>query len=138
MATSRVVPAYRNERDGRGFVRRVVEETEASVVRRILPSTPRATGSPALPSGSTWIAYRRRGPHRLMGVDRSARSSVGRPTLGVSSGTSRRRLCRRGTKAQRRRPEGEWMRRDAPDLRIVSAELGTPSSIAASGRHPTS
>jgi site-specific DNA recombinase len=33
------------------------------------------------------------------------------------------KIIRRGTKAYRRRPETDWLRRDAPELRIVSEEL---------------
>src|SRR5262249_30254789 len=33
------------------------------------------------------------------------------------------KIRRRGTKGQRKRPESEWLRREAPELRIVSEDL---------------
>lgn len=35
------------------------------------------------------------------------------------------KVTRGGTKKQRKRPAGEWLRFDAPELRIISDELWT-------------
>src|SRR5262245_38512382 len=118
------VYGYRNERDGEGYVRRVIDQAEAAVVWRIF--TLYADGD-----GLTRIAKR-------LNVDgvRSPRAGTGSwaPTAvreiirrelyaGVIVWNRSQKITRRGTKAQRRRPEAEWMRRETPELRIVSPAL---------------
>ena len=115
------VYGYRNERDGKGYVRRVIDEGEAAIVRQIF--TLYAEGD-----GLTRIAKRL----NVDGVP-SPRGGTGSwaPTAvreiirrelytGVVVWNRSQKITRRGTKAQRVRPEAEWMRREAPELRIVS------------------
>lgn len=42
---------------------------------------------------------------------------------GVVTWNKSQKITRRGAKAQRWRPESEWLRREAPELRIVDEEL---------------
>jgi site-specific DNA recombinase len=115
---------YRNERDGKGYVRRVIDPAEAAVVRQIF--TLYAEGD-----GLTRIAKRL----NLEGVS-APRTGTGSwaPTAvreiirrelyaGVVVWNRSQKITRRGTKAQRQRPEADWLRRDAPELRLVSQDL---------------
>jgi site-specific DNA recombinase len=118
------VYGYRNERDGTGYVRRVIHEAEAEVVRRIF--TLYAEGD-----GLTRIAKRLNGdgaPPPRAGTGSWAPTAVReiiRRELyaGVVVWNRSQKMTRRGTKTQRRRPATEWLRREAPELRIVSAAL---------------
>src|SRR5437867_61459 len=112
------VYGYRNQRDGAGYVRRVIDQAEAAVVRQIF--TLYAEGD-----GLTRIAKRL----NLEGVS-APRTGTGSwaPTAvreiirrelyaGVVVWNRSQKITRRGTKAQRQRPEAEWLRREAPELR---------------------
>ena len=108
---------YQNVRNGQGYVQRVIDQVEAATVRRIF--TLYAEGD-----GLTRIAKQlNRDGVPAVAPDRGHR----RPCViffaapympGVRSGTARR-----GTKAQRQRPEAEWLQHEAPELRIVSEAL---------------
>jgi site-specific DNA recombinase len=118
------VYGYRNERDAKGYVRRVIHEVEADVVRRIF--TLYAEGD-----GLTRIAKRLNAdgaPPPRAGTGSWAPTAVReiiRRDLyaGVVVWNRSQKVTRRGTKTQRRRPVTEWLRRDAPELRIVSEAL---------------
>jgi site-specific DNA recombinase len=115
---------YRNEREGRGYVRRVIDEAEASVVRRIfvlyaegdgltrIAKRLNADGVPAPRAGTgSWAPT-------------AVREIIRRPLYaGRVVWNKSQKITRHGTKAQRRRPETEWMYRDAPELRIVADDL---------------
>jgi site-specific DNA recombinase len=118
------VYGYRNVRDGKGYVRREIDDAEGAVVRRVF--TLYAEGD-----GLTRIAKRL----NLDGVP-APRAGTGSwaPTAvreiirrelyaGVILWNRSQKITRRGTKAQRRRAEAEWLRREAPELRIVSEGL---------------
>ncbi len=118
------VYGYRNQRDGKGYVRRVIDQAEAAIVRRIfalyaegdgltrIAKRLNADGVPA-PRGGTgsWAPT-------------AVREIIRRPLYaGVVVWNRSQKITRRGTKAQRWRPEAEWMQREAPELRIVSEEI---------------
>src|SRR5207249_3816494 len=111
-------------RDGKGYVRRVIDEAEAAVVRQIF--TLYAEGD-----GLTRIAKRlnRDGvsaPRAGTGswAPTAVREIIRRELYaGVVVWNRSQKITRRGTKAQRQRPEAEWLRREAPELRIVSEGL---------------
>lgn len=118
------VYGYRNERDRVGYVRRVIDDAEAPIVRRIF--TLYAEGD-----GLTRIAKRLnadRVPAPRAGSGSWAPTAI-REIIRRSLYAGRvvwnrsQKITRRGTKAQRWRPESEWIYRDAPELRIVSEEL---------------
>src|SRR5262249_47217983 len=107
---------YQNVRNGQGYVQRVIDQVEAATERRIF--TLYAEGD-----GLTRIAKQlnRDGVPAPRGgtgswAPTAVRDILRRPYMpGVRSGTARR-----GTKAQRQRPEAEWLQHEAPELRIVS------------------
>src|SRR5262249_8506929 len=115
---------YRNERNGIGYVHRVIDETEAAIVRRIftlyaegeglrrIAKRLNAAGVPAARSGTgSWAPT-------------AIREILRRPLYAGRVVWNRsQKVTRRGTKAQRRRPATEWMQREAPELRIVSEVL---------------
>jgi len=118
------VYGYRNQRDGAGYVRRVVDDGEAAIVRRIF--TLYADGD-----GLTRIAKRLNEdgvPAPRAGTGSWAPTAI-REIIRRSLYAGRvvwnrsQKITRRGTKAQRWRPEAEWLHRDTPELRIVSEEL---------------
>jgi len=115
---------YRNQRDGSGYVHRVIDETEAAIVRRIF--TLYAEGD-----GLTRIAKRLNAD----GIS-AARSGTGswaptaireilrRPLYaGRVVWNKSQKVTRQGTRGQRQRPATEWLEREAPALRIVSEPL---------------
>src|SRR5262252_4078981 len=115
---------YRNERNGSGYVHRVIDETEAAIVRRIF--TLYAEGD-----GLTRIAKRLNAD----GVP-AARSGTGSwaPTAvreilrrdlyrGRVVWNKSQKVTRQGTRGQRQRPATEWLEREAQALRIVSEPL---------------
>src|SRR5262249_38860157 len=115
---------YRNQRDGSGFVYRVIEEDEACVGRRIFAAYAEvdglgriarrlnADGVPAARGGTgSWAPT-------------AIREVLRRPLYAGRVVWNRsQKITRQGTKAQRRRPAAEWMQRQAPELRIVSEAL---------------
>jgi site-specific DNA recombinase len=115
---------YVNQRDGKGYVRRVIDEAEAASIRRIFSMYAAGAGlvriakrlndeSVAAPKGGsgTWAPTAIR--------DMLRRSLY----VGVVTWNKSQKITRRGTKAQRWRPESEWLRREVPELRIVDEEL---------------
>jgi site-specific DNA recombinase len=115
---------YRNERDGQGYVRRVIYEAEAATVRRIF-----ALYAEGL--GLTRIAKRLNedgvpSPRAGTGswAPTAVREIIRRPLYaGRVVWNKSQKITRRGTKAQRQRPEAEWLTRPAPELAIVSEDL---------------
>src|SRR5215510_11243308 len=115
---------YRNERNGTGYVHRVIDETEAAIVRRIftlyaegdgltrIAKRLNADGVPAARSGTgSWAPT-------------AVREILRRPLYaGRVIWNQSQKIMRRGTTAQRRRPATEWLHREAPELRIVSEAL---------------
>src|SRR5215468_4179344 len=115
---------YRNERNGTGYVHRVIDETEARIVRRIFAAY--AEGD-----GLTRIAKRLNAdgvPAARGGTGSWAPTAV-REILrrdlyrGRVVWNRSQKITRQGTKAQRQRPATEWLEREAPELRIVSDAL---------------
>jgi site-specific DNA recombinase len=115
---------YRNERNGTGYVHRVIDDAEAATVRRIF--TLYADGD-----GLTRIAKRLNAdgvPSPRAGTGSWAptavREIIRRPLYAGRVVWNRsQKITRRGTKAQRLRPAAEWLTREAPELRIVSEDL---------------
>jgi site-specific DNA recombinase len=115
---------YRNVRNGTGYVHRVIDDAEAAIVRRIfalyaegdgltrIAKRLNADGVPAARSGTgSWAPT-------------AVRDIIRRPLYaGRVIWNRSQKVTRRGTKASRRRPEAEWLQRDAPELRIVSDAL---------------
>ena len=118
------VYGYRNERAAGGYVRRVIDDAEAAVVRRIFALY--AEGE-----GLTRIAKRLNAdavPAPRAGTGSWAPTAVREIIrrelyVGVLVWNRSQKVTRRGTKARRHRPAAEWMRREAPELRIVSEAL---------------
>jgi site-specific DNA recombinase len=115
---------YRNERNGNGYVHRVIDDSEAAVVRRIfalyaegdgltrIAKRLNADGVPAPRAGTgSWV------PTAVREIIRRL-LSAGRVVRNKSQ-----KITRRGTKAQRQRAEAEWLRREVPELRIVAEDL---------------
>src|SRR5499426_840786 len=104
---------YRNERYGTGYVRRVIDDAEAAIVRRIF--TLYAEGD-----GLTRIAKRLNAdsvppPSHGTGswAPTAIREIIRRPLYAGRVVWNRsQKITRRGTKAQRWRPASEWMHRD--------------------------
>src|SRR5499433_2216077 len=115
---------YRNERAGTGYVHRVIDETEAAIVRRIftlyaegdgltrIAKRLNADGVPAARSGTgSWAPT-------------AIREILRRPLYaGRVDWNKSQKITRQGTRGQRQRPATEWLEREAPDLRIVSEPL---------------
>src|SRR5262252_2277119 len=115
---------YRNERNGSGYVHRVIDETEAAIVRRIftlyaegdglgrIAKRLNADGVPAARGGTgSWA------PTAVREILRRDLYQ-GRVVWNRSQ-----KITRQGTKAQRQRPATEWLEREAQALRIVSEPL---------------
>src|SRR5262252_780831 len=112
---------YRNERAGTGYVHRVIDETEAAIVRRIfalyaegdgltrIAKRLNADGVPAARSGTgSWAPT-------------AIREILRRPLYaGRVVWNKSQKVTRQGTRGQRQRPATEWLEREAPALRIVS------------------
>src|SRR5262245_37985565 len=115
---------YRNERNGTGYVHRVIDETEAAIVRRIftlyaegdgltrIAKRLNADGVPAARSGTgSWAPT-------------AIREILRRPLYaGRVVWNKSQKVTRQGTRGQRQRPATEWLEREAPALRIVSEPL---------------
>src|SRR5262249_14968475 len=107
-----------------GYVRRVIDDDEAAIVRRIF--TLYAEGD-----GLTRIAKRlnadgMRAPRAGTGswAPTAVREIIRRPLYAGRIVWNRsQKITRRGSRAQRLRPESEWMYREAPELRIVAEDL---------------
>jgi len=115
---------YRNVRSGTGYVRRVIDATEAAIVRRIfalyvegdgigrIAKRLNADGVPAPRIGT--------GSWAPSAVREILRRDLYRGRLVWNRS---QKITRQGTKAQRQRPVSEWLSREAPELRIVSEAL---------------
>src|SRR5215510_14663684 len=115
---------YQNVRNGQGYVQRVIDQVEATTVRRIftlyaegdgltrIAKQLNRDGIPAPRSGTgSWAPT-------------AVREILRRPLYaGRVIWNRSQKITRRGTKAQRQRPEAEWLQHEAPELRIVSEAL---------------
>jgi site-specific DNA recombinase len=116
------VYGYRNARKGTGYVQRVIDDGEAATVRRIFVDYSRGLGLVRIAKRLNAEGIR---PPRARGWAPSAiREMLYRPLYRgeVVWGKSQKTM-RRGTKGQRRRDAAEWLRREVPELAIVSPEL---------------
>src|SRR5499425_3089118 len=115
---------YRNERNGSGYVHRVIDETEAAIVRRIFALYAEGDGIGRIAKRLNADGI----PAPRIGTGSWAPSAV-REILrrdlyrGRLVWNRSQKITRQGTKAQRQRPVSEWLSREAPDLRIVSEAL---------------
>jgi DNA invertase Pin-like site-specific DNA recombinase len=115
---------YRNQREPGGYVRRVIDDAEAAIVRHIfelyadgagltrIAKQLNAEGHPS-PRGGTgsWAGT-------------AIRDMLRRPLYaGVVVWNKSQKITRAGTKGQRWRQESEWLTRPMPELAIVDAEL---------------
>src|SRR5215467_7220974 len=105
---------YRNERNGTGYVHRVIDETEAAIVRRIftlyaegdgltrIAKRLNADGVPAARSGTgSWAPT-------------AIREILRRPLYaGRVVWNKSQKVTRQGTRGQRQRPATEWLEREA-------------------------
>jgi site-specific DNA recombinase len=115
---------YRNVRGGAGYVQRVIDEGEAAVVRRIFALYAEGDGLGRIAKGlnADGVPAPRAGTGSW--APSAVREILRRPLYAGRVVWNRtQKITRRGTKAQRRRPEAEWLTREAPELRIVSAAL---------------
>src|SRR5262250_898255 len=115
---------YRNVRSGTGYVHRVIDETEAGIVRRIFALYAEGDGIGRIAKRLNADGI----PAPRIGTGSWAPSAV-REILrrdlyrGRLVWNRSQKITRQGTKAQRQRPVSEWLEREAPDLRIVSEAL---------------
>src|SRR5215467_12790629 len=115
---------YRNVRSGTGYVRRVIDETEAAIVRRIFALYAEGDGIGRIAKRLNADGI----PAPRIGTGSWAPSAV-REILrrdlyrGRLVWNRSQKITRQGTKAQRQRPVSEWLSREAPELRIVSGAL---------------
>lgn len=113
---------YQNERTPEGYVRRIVNEDEATVVRRVFEQY-------AAGVGMLTIAHRLNHegvkPPRGRGWAPSAiREMLYRPVYrGEMVWGKLQKVARRGTRKQIRRDRDEWLTVPVPELRIISDEL---------------
>ena len=115
---------YQNHRNGVGYVHRVIDEGEAATVRRIF--TMYAVGSGLTRIAKTLNAECIPAPRGGTGTwaGTAVRDMLRRRLYeGVVVWNKSQKVMRRGTKAQRWRPENEWLERPAPELAIVDADL---------------
>jgi site-specific DNA recombinase len=118
------VYGYRNERDGTGYVHRVIDEAEAAVVRRIFALYAEGDGLTRIAKrlNADGVSAPRAGTGSW--APTAVREILRRDLYaGIVIWNRTQKITRRGTKAQRVRPEAEWLRREAPALRIVAEEL---------------
>ncbi len=73
--------------------------------------------------------------HRLVVRRPCAKCSIGRSIAARSSGTRRGSATRGGSSRPQHRPESDWMRVPAPELRIVVDEAWTPPLTSGSQPH---
>src|SRR5215468_4327865 len=115
---------YSNVRNGTGYVHRVIDETEAAIVRRIFTLYAEGDGlgriAKRLNAGGVPAARGATGSWAPTAVREILRRDLYR---GRVVWNRSQKITRQGTKAQRQRPATEWLEREAPDLRIVSEAL---------------
>ena len=120
---------YRNERRGKGFVYRQIDEAQAAIVRRIFELY--ASGY-----GLTRIAKRLNGDQVPPPTPRRGAPVTGGWSVPALREIIRRRLYvgeevwgmretvyRRGTQTFRMRPKADWKTRESPELRIIPESL---------------
>jgi site-specific DNA recombinase len=113
---------YRNERNGDGYVHRVIDEAEAETVRRIF--TLYAEGAGLTRIAKTLNAEHVRSPRGDGWAPTAIREMLRRSLYaGLMVWNKSQKVTRRGTKAQRRREASEWLERPAPELAIVDQAL---------------
>lgn len=116
----------------RDHVRREIVPEEAAVIRRIFEMA--AAGKGLLRIAKTLNAEGIRSPERQRRKDRTLRRAGWAPSAvremlhrdlyrGLIVWGKTRRIDRGGTKATQNRPESEWTRLEAPELRIVPEDL---------------
>jgi site-specific DNA recombinase len=115
---------YQNHRNGDGYVHRVIDESEAATVRRIFTMYADGVGLTRIAKtlNAECIPAPRAGTGTWAGT--AVRDMLRRRLYsGVVVWNKSQKVMRRGTKAQRWRPENEWLERPAPELAIVDADL---------------
>src|SRR5262245_30185640 len=115
---------YQNVRNGQGYVQRVIDQVEATTVRRIFTLYAEGDGLTRIAKqlNNDGVPAPRGGTGSW--APTAVREILRRPLYaGRVIWNRSQKITRRGTKAQRRRPEAEWLERAAPELRIVSEPL---------------
>src|SRR5262249_13585335 len=118
------VLGYDNLRMDTGGVRRVINETEAAIVRRIFALAAAGRGFTTI--AKTLNAERAASPRAQQGrpngwAASSVREVLNRPLYrGEIVWNQTRKRDRWGAKRQHARPDSEWIRIPAPDLAIVT------------------
>jgi site-specific DNA recombinase len=118
------VYGYANQRNGDGYVHRVIDESEAVVVKRIFAMYAEGAGLTRI--AKTLNAERIPSPRGGTGTwaGTAIRDMLRRQLYaGVIVWNKSQKVMRRGTKAQRWRPETEWLERPAPELAVVDRDL---------------
>ena len=115
------VYGYRNVREGSG-VRRVIEDSEAAVVRRTFQEY--ADGIGMLTIAHTLNREGVKPPRGQGWAPSGIREMLHRPLYrGEVVWNRSQKIVRGGTKSQRKRDKAEWITLPAPELRIVSPEI---------------
>jgi site-specific DNA recombinase len=115
---------YQNQRNGDGYVHRVIDEAEAATVRRIFTMYAEGAGLTRIAKtlNAECIPAPRGGTGSWAGT--AVRDMLRRRLYaGVIVWNKSQKVMRKGTKGQRWRPEAEWLQRLAPELTIVDADL---------------
>ena len=116
---------YLNQRNGDGYVYRVIQPDEAATVRRIFTLYADGAGLTKIAKllNAEHVAAPRGGTGTWAGT--AIRDMLRRSLYaGVVTWNRTQKMRRKGTKAPRRlRAETEWMEHAAPELTIVDAEL---------------
>lgn len=121
------VYGYRNEEilsaEGRRLhVVRKIDPAESAVVRRIFSLYAQGIGMVTI--AKTLNAERVAAPRGHGWAPSAIREILHRPLYqGNIVWNQRQKITRGGTKKLRKRPESEWLRLEAPELRIISADL---------------
>jgi hypothetical protein len=120
--TGGVCYGYRNVRDGNGYVRRVIDDGQARVVRGIF--TRYAEGAGIVTIAHELNAKGVPSPRSRGWAATGVREMLYRTAYrGQISWGKLQKVTRKGTKRQHRRPESEWVKVSVPDLRIVPEDL---------------
>jgi site-specific DNA recombinase len=141
---------YDNERVN-GFVERRVNELEAEVVQRIFVLSASGLGYPTIAkllNDEAALSPRSQQGRPRGWAPSSVRAVLLRPLYrGEVVWNKTKKRNEKGEQRQRRRPEGEWLRTEAPTLRIVTDEEWTAATQqrtakqarylkSKTGRHP--
>jgi hypothetical protein len=121
-ATGGRVFGYRNQRNGDGYVHRVVDADEAAVVRRIFAMYDEGAGLVRIAKALDAVPSPRTGTGSW--APTAIREMLRRDLYrGVFVWNKTQKIHLRGTKAQRDRAANEWIERAAPDLALIDADL---------------